>query len=247
MAGFNDPNDQWHKGGAGGGTSIFDMGLNLPSVFKDQQNQAMQQYQAKLAALAAQEGQTALNFGFKYNRGDDGSLKDFQIDPNLMHSQAMNLMQSHADNLGTLRNQLAGQHLGRTGLAKQRELLLRFLNGGDTQNLANSFQSQLSGIQGQRGQAAWDMNSAMSAAELAAMQYAMQNGLFAPAGSSAPAGISLPQASSNAGYTNSQTGSFVPTAAPDQGYFTSSVQGGYAPAPTRPQARPTGGGRAVSY
>jgi hypothetical protein len=193
------------------------------------------------------KGQTALNFGFKYNRGDDGSLKDFQIDPNLMHSQAMNLMQSHADNLGTLRNQLAGQHLGRTGLAKQRELLLRFLNGGDTQNLANSFQSQLSGIQGQRGQAAWDMNSAMSAAELAAMQYAMQNGLFAPAGSSAPAGTSLPQASSNAGFTNSQTGSFVPTAAPDQGYFTSSVQGGYAPAPTRPQARPTGGGRAVSY
>lgn len=167
--------------------AVIGSGLPIPEIYGQKQNSAQRAFEEALAELAAQERQTSLDFG--YRQGQSG----YELDPNLQFGLAQQMLRGHSGALTGARASMSGRGLGKAGLSRQRERLLRFLQQGDLASLSGRFTRGMQGIQSGRSSARRGRDDAFNMAEAEALQYAIQNGLFntatPPAAASGGAGV----------------------------------------------------------
>lgn len=151
----------------------------LPGAYQGQQIDAEAAYQTALQNIATQQAQAMQSYGFTAQVDPTtGALQNETIDPNDQYSQVMNLLNTHAGAMQTLRNGLLGRGLGNSGLSAQQQALLKFTQAGETSNLGNQFSQQMNTLYGQQNDALTTRNQAFTTAEQNALQYQIQNQLF---------------------------------------------------------------------
>ena len=156
--------------------------LPLPGVYKEKQLAAEAAYQQALAALAAEQRGTFNQFGFEGDVDEKSGAINSRINPNLQFGLVQQMLRGHSSGRTSLKENTSGRGLGKTGLAKQRQNLLKFLQQGDVAGLGQRFHGAIGNIQKERGNARRMRDQEFTQAELEAMQYAMANGLFNSAG-----------------------------------------------------------------
>lgn len=151
---------------------VIGSGLPIPEVYGERQAAAQRAFEQAMAELSAQERQQSLDFGLRDTGGN------IEIDPTLSHGLAQKMLRGHSSSLMGARSSMSGRGLGKAGLSRQRERLLRFLQSGETSELANRFTRGKQGFAAQRGALGRGRDDAFNQAESDAILFALQNGLF---------------------------------------------------------------------
>jgi hypothetical protein len=157
---------------------VIGSGLPLPDIYKNRQAGAEQAYQAALADLAKQQRSQFTQYGFQGDVNEETGAVNASIDPNLQFGLVQQMLRGHSASRTSLKEGTSGRGLGRSGLAKQRQNLLKFLQQGDVASLGQRFNSGIAGIFGQRGNARRNRDMEFNNAEQDALSYAIANGLF---------------------------------------------------------------------
>lgn len=131
--------------------SLIGSGL-IPQSFQDQYNAAQGEYETNIAGLGRDERSLFRDFGFTGGINDQGGV-NFQVDPTANYGQYQSFIRNLGGQLQAARAQRSGRGLGKKGLARARENLIRFLGEGDRAGLVSNLTKQASGIFGARGQA----------------------------------------------------------------------------------------------
>lgn len=232
----------------------------IPETFQQEYAGYENDYQNKLAGLGRDERSLFADYGFAGGVGAGGEV-NFQADPNAQHGLYQQLLQNIGGQLGQAKNEVRGRGIGRAGLAKARENLIRFMMSGEKTGLLTNFNKGAANIFGQRGAALTDRNRNFNTLEGRALDWWNQYGpddpdgnVAEPAPSEQPTpsmapGMNLPMAGGlpmipDGGYENIDAGmaGYVPPAfAPAQAdpYTSGSPYSFYAPVPPK---RRTGGG-----
>jgi hypothetical protein len=170
----------------------------IPQQFLNEDIGIEDTYQSTLANLGKNERSLFQEYGVTGGIGEGGAV-NFQIDPTNSRGQYQQLLQSIGNQLGQAKTEVRGRGLGRAGLAKAREGLIRYMMSGEKSGLLNQFQKGAGDIFGQRGQALTTKNRARTALEGSALDWWNQYGpddpdgnVAEPAPSEAPA-PSIPQ------------------------------------------------------
>lgn len=124
----------------------------IPGTFQDQYNAAEEDYQGGLAGLQKDERSLFQDYGFQGGIGADGAV-NFGVDPNNQFGQYQGLLRQIGGQLGQAKQEVKGRGIGRAGLAKARENLIRFMMSGEKANLATGFSKAAGDIFGKRGAA----------------------------------------------------------------------------------------------
>jgi hypothetical protein len=170
----------------------------IPQSFLNEDIGIEDTYQSTLANLGKNERSLFQDYGFQGGIGEGGAV-NFQIDPTNSRGQYQQLLQSIGNQLGQAKTEVRGRGLGRAGLAKAREGLIRYMMSGEKSGLLNQFNKSAADIFGQRGGALTAKNRARNALEGSALDWWNQYGpddpdgnVAEPAPSEAPA-PSIPQ------------------------------------------------------
>lgn len=248
--------------------AVIGSGLPIPDVYGGKQAAAQRAFEQALIDLQSQDRDMDLQYGMRQGAGGT------EIDPANQFGLAQSMLRSNSSALSQSRAALTGRGLGKSGLSRQRERLLRFLQEGDLANLGSRYTRGKQGIAGARSGAARSKDSAFNDAEMEAVMFALQNGLFNPAPADPgvvsdidPGGPANAMAGMNAGnYTavNNQQGltglmgNYSPEPSPmqmvNQGQYTATGQQGllntmanYGPQPKPVKKQGGGGGRNLAY
>lgn len=170
--------------------SLIGSGL-IPPEFQDQFNAAQEEYDTQMAGFGRQERNLFQDFGFQGGIDESGNPR-FEVDPRANFGQYQMLLRGVGDQIRGAKVQRTGRGLGKRGLARARENLIRFLAQGDKANLFKGLQQGAGNIFGGRAGAIGARNRALSAAERAALAWWDQNGPSDP--DPVPAGFAGPNA-----------------------------------------------------
>jgi hypothetical protein len=194
----------------------------IPQQFLNEDIGIEDTYQSTLANLGKNERSLFQDYGFTGGIGESGAV-NFEIDPTNSRGQYQQLLQSIGNQLGQAKTEVRGRGLGRAGLAKAREGLIRYMMSGEKSGLLNQFQKNAGDIFSQRGGALTTKNRARNALEGSALDWWNQYGPDDPDGNvaePAPSGAPVP-----VGPLPAQS---PPGAEPGQAYGANSF---YQPAP----------------
>lgn len=153
----------------------------IPETFQQDYAGYEDAYQSKLAGLGRDERSLFADYGFAGGVGQDGSV-NFQADPNAQYGLYQQLLQNIGGQLGQAKNEVRGRGIGRAGLAKARENLIRFMMSGEKTSLLSNFNKNASNIFGQRGGALTDRNRNFNSVEGKALDWWNQYGPDDPDG-----------------------------------------------------------------
>lgn len=147
----------------------------IPSTFDQEYGAAEEDYAQQLAALMQQERGLFKDYGFKGGIGTSGDV-NFEIDPTARFGLYQEYLRKAGTQLRGARQHPRGRGLGRTGLARARQNLIRFLLESSKSELLSGLQKSASGIFGQRGSALTARNRAMSGIQGRALEWWNQYG-----------------------------------------------------------------------
>ena len=147
----------------------------IPSTFDVEYGATEEDYAQQLAALMQQERGLFKDYGFKGGIGTSGDV-NFEIDPTAPFGQYQKYLRQAGTQLRGARQQNRGRGLGRTGLARARQNLIRYLMESSKSELLGGFQKSAGDIFGRRGQAATARNRAMSGIQGRALEWWNQYG-----------------------------------------------------------------------
>lgn len=153
----------------------------IPGQFQEQYNAAEEDYQGGLAGLGRDERNLFQDYGFQGGVGASGAV-NFGVDPNNQFGQYQGLLRQIGGQLGQAKQEVKGRGLGRSGLAKARENLIRFMMSGEKANLATGFNKAAGDIFGKRGGALTTRNRRFSDLEGGALEWWNQYGPDDPDG-----------------------------------------------------------------
>lgn len=153
----------------------------IPETFQSEYAGYENDYQSKLAGLGRDERSLFADYGFQGGVGVDGSV-NFQADPTTQHGLYQNLLRNIGGQLGQAKQEVRGRGLGRAGLAKARENLIRFMMSGEKSSLLNAFNKNATNLFGQRGAALTDRNRNFNMLEGKALDWWNQYGPDDPDG-----------------------------------------------------------------
>lgn len=207
----------------------------IPETFQQEYAGYEDAYQSKLAGLGRDERNLFADYGFTGGVGEDGSV-NFQADPNAQRGLYQQLLQNIGGQLGQAKNEVRGRGIGRAGLAKARENLIRFMMSGEKTGLLTNFNKGAANIFGQRGAALTDRNRNFNALEGRALDWWNQYGPDDPDGNVSEPMFGERPAASMAPDMNQPMAGGLPII-PDGGYENIDAgMGGYVPpafAPTQ--------------
>lgn len=153
----------------------------IPETFQKDYAGVEDEYQGKLAGFQRDERGLFADYGFSGGIGADGAV-NFQADPNANYGLYQQLLQNIGGQLGQARNEVRGRGIGRAGLAKARENLIRFMMSGEKTGLLTNFNKGAANIFGQRGAALTDRNRGFTEVEGKALDWWNQYGPDDPDG-----------------------------------------------------------------
>ncbi len=164
----------------------------IPQSFQDEANNTENDYTTGLAGLGKQQSSLFQDYGFQGGINEQGGV-DFQTDGNNRFGKYQQLIQSIGAQLAAARQETSGRGIGKRGLAKARESLIRDMSAGDKSSLVNNFSKGAADIFGRRGQALTTRNRGFGDTEGRALDWWNQNGpedfnAEIDAGSAGPAG-----------------------------------------------------------
>lgn len=154
----------------------------IPGIFEEQYRGAEDAYQSALADLGRSERSLFADYGFTGGVNEGGTV-NFQVDPNAQFGMYQGLLRNIGSQLGAAKQEVRGRGIGRAGLAKARENLIRFMMSGEKANLLTNFNRSASDLFGKRGQALTARNRAFSDIEGGALDWWNQYGPEDPDGS----------------------------------------------------------------
>lgn len=139
---------------------------------------ATKAYQNTLARLNQQRLATLQQYGYKGSVDPTtGTLSNIGVDPNNPYGNLQQMLRGNAQQ--DQQAQFQAQERGLNGgLAHQMVTSLKYGHGQASAQLGTALQDALSGYQDQQGQAAYQRDAALYAAEQQAAQNAILNGLF---------------------------------------------------------------------
>lgn len=161
-------------------------------VYKERQLNAEQAYQQALASLAAEQRNTFNQYGFEGDVDANTGAITTSINPNLQFGLIQQMLRGHNSGIKNIIENNSSRGLGTTGLAKQRQNLLRFLQQGDVASIGQRFRGAIGNIQNQRGNARRMRDNEFSAAEEAQAYWMMQQGLLGSTAAGTPPGPNTP-------------------------------------------------------
>lgn len=178
----------------------------IPETFQQDYAGYENEYQNKLAGLGRDERSLFADYGFQGGVGADGAV-NFQADPTAQHGLYQQLLQNIGGQLGQARNETRGRGIGRAGLAKARENLIRYMMSGEKTGLLSNFQKGAAGIFGGRGAALTDRNRGFNTVEGNALDWWNQYGPDDPSGN---VGVGDSRMAENPAASFSLTGAGMP-------------------------------------
>lgn len=186
----------------------------IPETYQGQYNAAEEDYQGQLAELQRGERSLFRDYGFQGGIGAGGEV-NFGVDPTNQFGAYQSLLRQIGGQLGQAKQEVRGRGLGRAGLAKARENLIRFMMSGEKANLATGFNKAAGEIFAKRGSALTGRNRRFAELEGTALDWWNQYGPDDPDGTIPEP--SPPAANPFAGVD--PTASFQPgVTTPQQGY-----------------------------
>lgn len=192
----------------------------IPEQFQKEYAGYENDYQGALSGLQRDERNLFADYGFQGGVGAGGEV-NFQADPNANHGLYQQLLQNIGGQLGQAKQEVRGRGLGRAGLAKARENLIRFMMSGEKSNLLSNFNKGAAGIFGARGDALTARNRGFNTVEGNALDWWNQYGPEDPDGT-------LPEPGS--GTNDQQMPAFSSSMIPN----FDQMNEGYAASPSRP-------------
>lgn len=154
----------------------------IPENFQNQYAAAEDDYQSGLAGLSREERNLYRDYGFQGGIGESGTV-NFEVDPTAPYGQYQSLLRNIGGQLGQARQEVKGRGLGRSGLARARENLIRFMMSGAKADLTTGFTKQAADIFGKRGIALTGRNRRFGELEGQALDWWNQYGPDDPDGS----------------------------------------------------------------
>lgn len=202
----------------------------IPETFQKDYAGIEDQYQQTLGGLQRDERSLFADYGFQGGIGEGGQV-NVQTDPNATNGLYQKLLGNIGNQLGQAKTEVRGRGLGRAGLAKARENLIRYMMSGEKSGLLTNFNKSAASIFGQRGDALTTRNRGFNQAEGSALDWWNQYGPDDPDGNvsePAPSGAPVPTAPLPA--------QSPPGAEPGQSYgansFYQPVAPAFAPSPS---------------
>ena len=153
----------------------------IPDTFQQDYTGAEDEYQGSLAELMRGERSLFQDYGFQGGIGADGAV-NFGVDPNAQFGMYQGLLRNIGSQLGAAKQEVRGRGIGRAGLAKARENLIRFMMSGEKANLATGFNKAAADIFGKRGLALSNRNRRFNELEGNALDWWNQYGPDDPDG-----------------------------------------------------------------
>lgn len=147
----------------------------IPQQYQDEYNNIENDYTTGLAGLGKEQSSLFQDYGFQGGIDEQGGV-NFNTDPNNRFGKYQQLIQSIGAQIAAAKQETSGRGLGKRGLAKARESLIRDMSAGDKSGLVNSFSKSAADIFGRRGQALTARNRGFTGVEGSALDWWNQYG-----------------------------------------------------------------------
>lgn len=147
----------------------------IPQEYQDQYNNIENDYTTGMAGLGKEQGSLFQDYGFQGGIDEQGGV-NFATDPNNRFGKYQQLIQSIGAQIAAAKQETSGRGIGKRGLAKARESLIRDMSSADKSGLVNSFSRSAADIFGRRGAALGNRNRGFAGVEGGALDWWNQNG-----------------------------------------------------------------------
>ena len=200
----------------------------IPQDYQDEYNKYENDYTSQLAGLGQEQSNLFQDYGFAGGIDPQGGV-NFSTDPNNRFGKYQQLIQSIGAQIESARSESTGRGIGKRGLAKARERLIKDMSAGDKSSLVNNFSRSASGIFGRRGEALGTRDRGFASTEGRALDWWNQYGpedpnavldvppVTDPGGGGDPNTSPGPSGGPTDGYPTAPNASLTPQTSP-QGY-----------------------------